>query len=101
MVCADGLSRTDPFLRIALHRSARTQHEHQLVALQDRVIVNPETARQFHINAIDHLGKALALHRKAIDNHDQGDFTAAPQHINPANSVGPPWALSAISSAHC
>jgi hypothetical protein len=53
---------------------------HQLTAEQDREIVNAQTARQFHLNAIDHLEKALALHRKAMDNHDQGDFTASAQH---------------------
>jgi hypothetical protein len=51
--------------------------DHEQSALQDREIVNAETARQFHINAIDHLEKALAFHREAVGNHAQGDFTAA------------------------
>jgi hypothetical protein len=50
---------------------------HKLSALQDREIVNAQTARQFHLNAIDHLEEALALHREAIGNHAQDDFTAA------------------------
>jgi hypothetical protein len=53
---------------------------HQYAPLQDREIVNAQTARQFHLNAIDHLEKALALHRKAVGNHDQGDLTSAAQN---------------------
>jgi hypothetical protein len=53
---------------------------HQLASQQDREIVNAETAHQFHLNAIDHLEKALALHRKAVDSHDHGDFTASAKH---------------------
>ncbi|MFZ4482238.1 MAG: hypothetical protein ACOYNZ_20360 [Rhodoferax sp.] len=50
---------------------------HQLAALQDREIVNAQTARQFHLNAIDHLEKALTFHRDAVASHDLGDFTTA------------------------
>jgi hypothetical protein len=50
---------------------------HKQSALQDREIVNAQTARQFHLNAIDHLEKALAFHREAVDNHAQDDFAAA------------------------
>lgn len=46
-------------------------------ALQDRETVNAQTARQFHLNAIEHLEKALAFHREAVGNHDAGDFTQA------------------------
>lgn len=49
----------------------------QHAALQDRETVNAQTARQFHLNAIDHLEKALAFHRIAVGNHDLGDFTTA------------------------
>jgi hypothetical protein len=52
----------------------------QQAALQDREIVNAETARQFHLNAIEHLEKALAFHSKAVGNHDLGDFTTAAQN---------------------
>jgi hypothetical protein len=45
--------------------------------LQSREIVNAETARQFHLHAIEHLEKALAFHREAVGNHDQGDYTQA------------------------
>jgi hypothetical protein len=50
---------------------------HTLAAAQDREIVNAETARQFHVNAIEHLEKALALHREAVGNHAQGDYRQA------------------------
>jgi hypothetical protein len=50
---------------------------HQQSALQDREIVNAQTARQFHLHAIEHLEKALAFHREAVGNHAQFDFTAA------------------------
>jgi hypothetical protein len=53
---------------------------HQQAALQDREIINAQTARQFHLNAIEHLEKAMALHRKAVGNHDQGDFATAAQN---------------------
>jgi hypothetical protein len=46
-------------------------------ALQSREIVNAQTARQFHIHAIEHLEKALSFHRAAIGNHDQGDYERA------------------------
>ena len=46
-------------------------------ALQSREIVNAQTARLFHNHAIEHLEKALAYHRAAIGNHDQGDFERA------------------------
>jgi hypothetical protein len=52
----------------------------QQAAMQDREIVNAETARQFHHNAIAHLEKALAFHRQAVGNHDQGDFKTAAQN---------------------
>jgi hypothetical protein len=45
--------------------------------VQDREIINAQTARQFHLNAIEHLEKALAFHREAVGNHAQNDFTAA------------------------
>jgi hypothetical protein len=46
-------------------------------ALQSRAIVNAQTARQFHLNSIEHLEKALAFHRDAVGSHDQGDYTQA------------------------
>jgi hypothetical protein len=45
--------------------------------LQSRAIVNAQTARQFHLHAIEHLEKALAFHRDAVGNHDQGDYSQA------------------------
>jgi hypothetical protein len=55
-------------------------------ALRDRETVNAQTARQFHLNAIAHLEKALAFHSKAVGNHDQGDFTTAAQNTTLAQS---------------
>jgi hypothetical protein len=46
-------------------------------ALQSREIVNAQTARQFHLHAIEHLEKALEFHREAVGYHDQGDYTRA------------------------
>ncbi len=57
---------------------------HLQAALQDREIVNAQTARQFHLNAINHLQKALASHREAVDSHDQGDFAKAAQNATQA-----------------
>ena len=50
---------------------------HPRPALQDREIVNAQTARQFHLNAIEHLEKALTFHRDAVGNHEQGDYAQA------------------------
>jgi hypothetical protein len=58
----------------------------QFAALQDREIVNAQTARQFHLNAIEHLEKALALHRKAVGNHDGGDYKTAAQNTTLAQA---------------
>jgi hypothetical protein len=46
-------------------------------ALQSREIVNAETARQFHLHAIEHLEKALAFHLDAVGNHAHGDYSLA------------------------
>jgi hypothetical protein len=59
---------------------------HQQSALQDREIVKAQTARQFHLNAIEHLEKALAFHREAVSNHDQGDFTTAAKNTKLAQA---------------
>ncbi len=50
---------------------------HKQSALQDHEIVNVQSAHQFHLNAINHLEKAVTFHREAIGNHAQDDFTAA------------------------
>jgi hypothetical protein len=60
--------------------------DHQEAALQSREIVNAQTARQFHLNAINHLEKALAFHRQAVANHDQGDFATAAQNATLAQA---------------
>jgi hypothetical protein len=46
-------------------------------ALQDRETINTQSTRQLHLSAIIDLEKALAFHRAAVGNHDQGDFTTA------------------------
>ena len=50
---------------------------HTKNTLQSREIVNAETARQFHLHAIEHLEKALAFHRDAVGNHAQGEYALA------------------------
>ena len=59
---------------------------HQLAALQDCETVNAQTARQFHLNSIDHLQKALAFHRNAIGSHDKGDLVSAAENTKLARA---------------
>lgn len=75
--------------------------DHQLAALQDRDTVNAQTARQFHLNAIDHLEKALAFQRETMGNHDQGDFTTAAQNTALAQAhVGQASEHTACATKH-
>jgi hypothetical protein len=75
--------------------------DHQQAASQDRQTVNAQTARQFHLHAIDHLEKALAFHREAVGNHDQGDFTTAAQNTTIAQAhVGHASEHTACATKH-
>jgi hypothetical protein len=59
---------------------------HQKTASQDSETVNALTARERHLAAIDHLEKALAFHREALGNHDQGDFSTAAKNTTLAQA---------------
>ncbi len=73
--------------------------EHPQTAL--RQTIDAQTARQFHLNAIDHLEKALAFHREAVSNHSLGDFTNAAHNTTLAQThVGHASEHTACAAKH-
>ena len=47
---------------------------------QDRELANADTARIFHLHAIEHHERALQFHREAIKFHGLGDISNAAQN---------------------